>query len=143
MTAERFNSEKIVLEKYFPRNVNFVNIHSSTGYVEVGLKTQSGNIYKLKIEVNMDYPNSKPEVYVSYPGTLTDYYGNKMLSASQAMHTLFAKSDMTQICHTWDKNWTPKLTLYKVVMKARLWLEAYEGHKKTGNSIEYYLNENQ
>lgn len=142
MTKERLDIETRVLEKYFPKKFNFVNINYPAGYLEVGLKTQSGVVYKLRIEMKIDYPNSKPDVYVSYPGTLANYYGDKMLGASSTMHTLTAKEEMTQICHTWDTNWNPNRSLFQVIMKARIWLEAYEGHKRTGNSMDHYLNEN-
>lgn len=142
MTSERLAMEKKVLEKYFPRKFNFVDIDYSWGYLEVGLKTQSGTAYKLRIEAAADYPSSKPSVYVSYPASLTDYYGSLMISSSVSMHTLTAKNGMTQICHTWDANWNPNRSFFQVIMKARIWLEAYEGHKQTGKPIDHYLNEN-
>ena len=44
-----------------------------------------------------------------------------------------------QICHYRDDVWTPNVTLYKVVMKGRFWLEAYEAHMRTGKAIDTYL----
>lgn len=142
MTTERFNRERDILNKYFRGMFQFFNINQPGGYFEIRLKTQSGTIYVLKIEIKPDYPSSMPSVFVTYPGTLLDFDGSKMLSASSAMHTLTGEAGFTKICHTWDANWNPNRTLFQVVMKARLWLEAYEGHKRTGNPMDHYLKEN-
>ena len=142
MTSERLNRERDILNKYFRGMFQFYNINLPGEYLEMRLKTQSGNSYVLKIEIEPDYPSSMPSVFVTYPGTLVDFYGSKMLLASGPMHTLNGKGGFTKICHTWSANWNPNRTLFQVVMKARLWLEAYEGHKRTGNLMDHYLNEN-
>lgn len=142
MTTERLNRERDILNKYFRGMFQFFNIHQPREYLEIRLKTQSGSMYVLKIEIEPDYPSSMPSVFVTYPGTLLDFYGSKMLSASGPMHILNGKGGFTKICHTWSTNWNPNRTLFQVVMKTRLWLEAYEGHKRTGNLMDHYLSEN-
>ena len=140
MTAERLQLETSQLEKYFKKRYMFENLGTQNEYVDVGVKTQSGKIYRLNILLNSDYPNSLPEVYVTYPLPLIQYNGEKLPSLSVAFHTLKNDGDKVQICHFHEENWNPKQSLFKIAMKARIWLEAYEGHLRTGKPIDDFLN---
>jgi hypothetical protein len=66
--------------------------------------------------------------------------GYDLLAASAVMHTLspvYSHPQYVRICHYRD--WDPNKTLYLVLMKARLWVEAYEAHLRHGNPIDNYL----
>ena len=63
-----------------------------------------------------------------------------MNSPSASMHTLSSENGWTRICHYGCNSWTPNVSLYKVYIKCRLWLEMYETHLRTGKPIDYYLN---
>ena len=57
-----------------------------------------------------------------------------------ASHTLGRNNEgFLRICHYLCTHWNGLHTFYEVFVKGRLWLEAYEGHISTGNSIDYYL----
>jgi ubiquitin-protein ligase len=142
MTNERLQIEIRALEKFFPRKYAFKELPNSEMLLEVGVKTQNDNIYKLDIELPADYPSSLPKVYIVYPAGLKNYHGNNLLSPSTSMHTLHGKNNAPQICHIWANNWGPQRSLMQVVMKARIWLEAFEYHLVTGRSLDVFLSEN-
>jgi ubiquitin-protein ligase len=139
MTPQRLQHEIAILEKYFPRKYKFENLYLENELLDVGVKTQSGKVYRLNIKLKPDYPNSMPSVYVVYPLPLFKHDGSIISGPSHDMHTLSNDGQKVQICHFKPENWNPNQSLYKVILKARIWLEAYEGHLATGNPIDYYL----
>ena len=62
-------------------------------------------------------------------------------SESTAYHVLSSKHGCTQICHFRSDLWSGENTLYQVVMKGMIWLEAYEAHLRTGQPMSRYLSE--
>ncbi|MCU1276017.1 MAG: hypothetical protein JWO48_3448, partial [Bryobacterales bacterium] len=44
-----------------------------------------------------------------------------------------------QICLYNGENWRPNLTFHHVLVKAKMWLLAYEMHRRTGKPISDYL----
>jgi ubiquitin-protein ligase len=139
MTPQRLQMETLILEKYFPKRFRFENSGLSNELLDVGVKTQSGNVYRLNIELENDYPNALPKVYVVYPLPLLKHDGSAISGASHSLHTLGNDGEKIQICHYKSENWNPNQSLYKIVLKARIWLEAYEGHLRTGKAIDDYL----
>ena len=137
---QRLVAEKKILDKYFP-SCNWIDpTNSSNTKIEVILKTDMGNTYKLRVYVPSDFPNSRPDMIVLSPCPLKGFLGKNMIECgtSSDMHTLDPDTyGRTQICHY--RNWRPELTLYKVVLKGRLWLEALEAHKRTGKPIDRFL----
>ena len=87
------------------------------------------------------YPDVAPKLYVLQP-TLRCHDGSLLseLGTSSTMHVL-APNDHghVQVCHYNDRFWRSSLTLYKVLMKTRVWLEAYERHLRHGEPVEHYL----
>lgn len=140
MTPQRLQYETAILERYFPKRYKFENLNLGNELLDVGVKTQSGKVYRLNIKLQADYPNSLPEVYVVYPLPLRKYNGSEIEGASHNMHTLSNDGGKIQLCHFKRENWNPNQSLYKIVLKARIWLEAYEGHLRTGKPIDDYLN---
>lgn len=139
MTPQRLQHEIAILERYFPRRYRFENLYLENELLDVGIKTQSGKVYRLNIKLKPDYPNSMPSVFVIFPLPLLKNDGSIISGASHDMHTLSNDGSNIQICHFKPENWNPKQSLYKAILKARIWLEAYEGHLATGNPIDNYL----
>lgn len=139
MTPQRLQQEIAILEKYFPRKYKFENLSLNNELLDVGVRTQSGKVYRLNIILPPDYPNSLPSVYIVYPLPLLRHDGSPISGPSHEMHTLSNDGSKIQLCHYKTQNWNPKHTLYRVILKARIWLEAYEGHLATGNLIDNYL----
>ena len=99
-------------------------------------RTNSGNIYTLRIELDA-FPESVPKVFVTK--MLYDKFGLPLDTGNAAMHVLRSENGCTQICHYSSSSWTNRVSLYKVYIKCRLWLEMYEAHLRTGEPIDYYL----
>lgn len=140
MTSKRLIEETTELEKNFPRKYRFENLNLQGEFLDIGVKTQSGKVYRLNIHLEADYPSSLPRVFIVYPLPLRAYDGSIIGGSSHLMHTLSNEGDKVQICHFVRERWNYKQSLYKIVMKARIWLEAYEGHLRTGKAIDDYLN---
>lgn len=146
---QRYQLEKDVLrQEHFPENAyRFVGIGTSEPYLRIAAKCNSGKVYTLHIDLK-EFPEQIPEVYVTK--MLKDYNGNDMDHPSATLHTLTAKNGWTRICHygsnSWRSSrvwsgseWVPSVSLYRIYIKCRLWLEAYEAHLATGNNLDYYL----
>lgn len=141
MDNERYNAERTLLSSKLPSNAfRFFNMEGGAGgeqYLRIGARTNSGNVYTLHISLD-DFPFSQPKVFVTQ--MLKDFNGNCMNAASSSMHTLSSERGWTRICHYGYSSWTPAVSLYKVYVKCRLWLEMYEAHLRTGKPLDYYLN---
>ena len=131
---QRLAAEKSVLEHYFPGCVKWIDPTGNTK-VEVTLKTNNENQYTLRVYIG-GFPNSVPDmVVVSSPKPMPDWEG------SYANHTLSKRDGFLRICHYHSSQWTDRSSLYEVFMKGRVWLEAYEGHLRTGQPMNYFLRE--
>lgn len=138
MTSERLNAEKQVLSRFLPLNTYlFKDLGTSCPYILMAARTNRGNVYTIRIDLQ-GFPNSLPPAFVTK--MLRTKTGEVMDSASASMHTLPSKYGYTRICHYGPNSWGPNVSLYKVFIKCRLWLEMYEQHLKTGKPMDYYLN---
>lgn len=137
MKFNRYKAEQEVLEAKLPSNIyRFMDMDTSMPYLVMAARTNSGNIYTLRIELDM-FPENIPKVFVTK--MLYDYDFNPLDSPSSSMHTLNSENGCTQICHYGGSSWTNRVSLYKVYIKCRLWLEIYEAHLSTGEPIDHYL----
>ena len=132
----RLAVEKSILEKYFPGHVTWIDPQGNTK-VEVAMTTNDGNSYRLRIYLPPDFPNSLPDMVVAYSQeSMPDW------DASSDTHTWGKdKYGLLQICHYRSSQWTSKSSLYEVFMKGRLWLETYEGWRRTRMPMNYFLGE--
>jgi len=135
----RLALEKDILYKYFPAFQWINATDSSNTKIEGNVCTNSRNIYKLRVYVPSDFPNSRPDMVITSPYPLYGYNGKDLKDhgTSGSMHILGERDGYVKVCHY--KEWTPELTLYLVVLKGRLWVEALDGHKKTGHQLDHYL----
>jgi hypothetical protein len=100
----------------------------------------SGAWYRLRVFVPAGYPDEKPRVYVEVPSPLPAYLPNKKISDYAPSHNYHVLSTSqkgeVQICHFPDSVWDASKTIHLVVLKAKLWLQAYgEHHLRTGQPI--------
>ena len=138
---ERLAGEKSVLEYFFPGCVTWIDPTGETK-VEVALKTNNGNQYRVRVylkteeQTDSDFPNSLPDMVVTVsPKPLPNW------EVSATNHTLGKRDGFLKICHYHKSKWTDRSSLYEVIMKGRVWLEAYEGHLRTGKPMDYFLKE--
>lgn len=135
MDKDRFLAEKAVLDRKYVA-YKFFNLGLPNCYVKIGAKTNSNNVYTLFIDLS-NFPENVPKVFVTK--MLYTRNGDRMDSPSSSMHTLTSERGWTRICHYGSNAWTPRVSIYKIFIKCRLWLEMYEEHLRTGNPIDYYL----
>ena len=140
-TRARLVKEQEFLTHHFPgAHIQFPD-DPDRACVVVALSTNRQNRYVLWLSLG-DYPNAPPKMYVVEPAPLRDWKGKRLSKrgTSSKMHLLGANAHgHPQICHHSDGAWTPNITLYKVVMKGRMWLEAYELHCRKRRPIDRYL----
>lgn len=137
MDARRFEAEKKVLATKLPFNAYlFKDMDTPHPYLLMAAKTNNGKVYTLRIDLE-DFPNEVPKAFVTRMLKTKD--GNLMNGASGTMHTLSTEHGYTRICHYGWGSWTPMVSLFRVYIKCRLWLEMYEEHLRTGHPMDYYL----
>lgn len=137
MDSSRYQAELRVLQNKLSSNLyRFMDMTTSAPYIIMAAKTNRGNIYTLRIDLR-DFPTCIPKVFVQK--MLYTKNGEPMNSCSASMHTLTSEHGWTRICHYGSNAWTPGVSIYKVYVKCRLWLEVYEQHLKTGKPLDYYL----
>ena len=141
LQRRRLALDKSILEKFFAGKVNWINQTSAGNTkVEVQMTTSNNKYYTLRVYVPKDYPNACPTMVVSSHGPLRKRNGDTFGCCGYD-HTLGTQDGSTVICHFRPSLWTAENTLYQVFMKGLLWLEAYEGHLRTGKSLSVYLKE--
>ena len=136
----RLGYEKQLLDEYFRGNrVTWIDPTGDTR-VEIRVTCSSNREYTLRIYIPVDFPNACPQMVVCNPShCLVRRNGAVMNSGDSEDHTWGSKDGCTQICHYKPAEWTNDNTLYQVTMKGLIWLEAYEAHLRTGNSLSNYL----
>ena len=114
------------------------------GYYLSGVhQTIANNLYTLRSPIPPGFPHSRPHMYIFTPNPLRGYGGTSTINEyglSHRMHTLSnGPNGEVQICHWRDARWHSGITFNKVMIKAMLWLEAYEQHLSTGQDIDEFV----
>ena len=133
----RLAAEKSVLDHYFPGKVKWIDPTGDTK-VDVTLNTNNDKKYTLRIYIE-DFPNSVPDMVVV--GSPKPMPSSEDWDGSFSNHTLVKRDGYLRICHYHSSQWTDRSSLYEVIMKGRVWLEAYEGHLRTEKPMSYFLRE--
>lgn len=137
MDNERYQAEQMVLRAKLPANVyRFMDMNTLHPYVLLAARTNAGNVYTVRIDLDM-FPLTIPKAFVTR--MLYTKNGEMMDSPSASMHTLASEHGWTRICHYGTNAWNPYISIYKVYVRCRLWLEMYELHLQTGKPMDYYL----
>ncbi|CAB4027573.1 Hypothetical predicted protein [Paramuricea clavata] len=131
---QRLAKEKSTLEKYFPGKVVWLDPTENT-MIEITMITNNERTYVLRVYIPPDYPNSLPIMVVrDSPEPMPNWISGRMT------HSFGQNEDgHLVICHYRRDRWSPDRTLSDIVVKGRIWLEAYEAHLVTGEQMEYYL----
>jgi len=138
----RLNLEKQILANELPQfNFHFIN---SAPYISGWQSTSShrGN-YQLKLILGNNYPCDMPALFVNSPLILFQRNSSRTineLGSSHNFHTLpNGPRGCVQICHTKPELWSPSMTCVAVLMKAIVWLEAYDAYLQTGQAFNDFL----
>ena len=139
MTDERYNKEYAILQKIFKdKTFRFLDFNTAKPNLVIAQQTQSGKVYTIKIDLSC-FPDDVPIAFITNPKPLKTLTGEPMLGASRDMHTLPGVEGCTRVCHYGPQQWHPNVSLYKIIVKIRFWLEAYEEHLKTGELLSKWL----
>lgn len=136
----RLDVERMFLQEKFP-GFKIQDPFGPNPGVLGSMQTNAGNTYVIWLALG-DFPNVAPRMYIIAPKHLSTYSGQLLASigASSEMHLLGPDDHgHPQICHYNGVFWHPKVSLSNVLMKGRLWLEAYEEHLRQGSPIDTYL----
>ena len=140
-STTRLEKETEALRTFFP-HFKIQDPYGPNAGVIGRMGTNSGREYVIWLALGA-FPNEAPRMYIISPDRLLAFDGRELssLGASFSMHLLLPDDHRhPQICHYNDQFWHPKVSLYKILMKARLWLEAYEQHLIHGDQIDAYLS---
>jgi hypothetical protein len=135
----RLNKEWEVIQRYFPQfQFGYSGVHLC---LEGEMTTNRKATYQVRLYVPNDFPNSVPEVVITWPNPVTDFHGRSLTvyQYNAAMHLLSPKDGYPRICTYKSTHWNPNRTFYNVLIKVRVWLEALDGHKATGQPLDTYL----
>lgn len=95
--------------------------------------------YTLCVWLTASYPDAVPNLYLISPCPLYGH-GGKTIQSYGTSHTMHSWSsdwnNYAKICHTKLEFWSAADTIIGVIMKGFLWVEAFEVHCKTGQSID-------
>ena len=140
---ERLTYENQVLQHDGMPQFRIYKDQASGYYLSGDHRTSANHLYTLWSPIPSGFPNSRPHLYILTPNPLLGFGGTKTINSyglSHRMHTLSSGSNgEVQICHWRDERWHSGITFNKVMIKAMLWLEAYEQHLWTGRDINEFV----
>ena len=137
---KRLGFEKELLEKYFGNRITWIDPGDRTK-VEVQVTSSSDEQYTLRVYLPADFPNSCPDMVVKTSSRLRAHNGWHLEDYPGDNHIGRTRDGYTGICHFRPNLWRDDNTLYQVIMKGLIWLEAYEAHIRTGQPLSQYLGE--
>ena len=125
MDAERLKAEKLVLEKKLPSNAfRFLDMDADTPYIVIAAKTNRGNLYTLRIDLEL-FPESIPNMFVV---NKLDKNSKKLFHNSiLPIHTIECEKGLMLLDYI--TSWSPMISLYSVYNRGKLWLEMFENQK--------------
>ncbi|HKD97781.1 MAG TPA: hypothetical protein VKB69_09280 [Micromonosporaceae bacterium] len=137
--VSRLEFERAILRHYFPTFEWHNPADAEHASVEGAVRANSGTTYRLRVYLSPQFPVICPDLVVSEPSPLRKHNGKALITASGPMHTLDQRDGCTRICHFRPVFWAPQNTIYLVLLKGRIWLEAYEAHLRTGRPLDAFL----
>lgn len=138
MYHSRIDLEKDVLTRYLhPNAFRFMDVETPNPILMCAARTNNKKIYTLRIELSR-FPYDVPRVFVTQ--MLKTKTGEDMNGDSVPMHTGYSENGWTQIGHCYNCNWNPQSSLWSVYYRCLIWLNIYELHLQTGETMDTYLN---
>lgn len=137
--SERFAFGEALVKKYFP-GFSLSYDHNGNPYFAGWTGTRGRrNNYKLRLELSEFFPDSEPDLFVESPRTLPMFDGSQInsLGTSHYYHVHANKNGYVKICHTDD--WDSSCTCVMALLRGVLWVDGYENHLRTGETIHQYL----
>jgi hypothetical protein len=136
--ARRLALEEALLRRYFGSTFRVHDRELPSVHAVGMLRTNAGNEYGLLIRL-AGFPDQAPAAFIVSPD-LRRASGRRLPEFSHAMHTLEPNEyGHVAPCLYQDSSWTASTSIYKVVLKTRIWLEGYEAHVRTGRPLDAFL----
>jgi hypothetical protein len=105
------------------------------------IDTNTGAQYTIWMPLKY-FPDDVPPIYIVAPLDL-EHFNGKLLKNVGVVRNMHLNQPSPHghpnICHHSPRHWRPSFTVARTLIKARLWLEAYESHLQSGKLIDYYL----
>lgn len=133
----RLAFEQKLVERKMPQ-FSFYDLTDNT-YIFGWARTTSGCSYGVWVGLSPRHPYSKPTLCITSPNPLLKYNGESVNAqgTSHAFHTYSNNGGCVKICYS--GSWNSTHTCLIVLLKAFLWLEAYEAHLRTGRNLADFL----
>lgn len=135
--VQRLRVEQAALNEAMPQ-ARLVEIEGRIAFI-CPLWSNSGERYLIEVALPSDYPNSPYDLIILEPKPLLGFRGRTYLSKSGADHVLNARDGCVRICHTHSARWSPDKTVVHGLTKARLFIEALERSRNSGENLDTYL----
>jgi len=136
---ERLTFENQILQRDGMTQFQVYSSQSGSYYIWGEHRTNAGNPYTLWAPLPAGFPQERPPLYIYQPNPLWGFGYTRTINSygvSHGMHTLDnGPKGEVQVCHWRSERWHAGITLNRVMLKAMLWLEAYEQHLATGTHI--------
>ena len=125
MDAERLIAEKSILERNLPSNCyRFLDMDTNSPYIVLAAKTDHGNLYTLRIDLDF-YPENRPNMYVV---NKLDVDSNKtFLNSNLPIQTIECEKGL--MLSNYIGSWSSMISLYNVYYRGKMWLEMFENQK--------------
>ena len=143
MPARNAQISKAELQQYFrDRRIESSEI-SGQVFVELDVQTLSKTLYRLRLCIPKDYPNSDPFLAVVHPRKLYQQNGT-ILPPNDAQFLTHGKTDDGFQIISLPRlmpNTNASFFVHQIFAKGKLWVTAYEEHRTTGVNIAHYIHE--
>ena len=141
--ARNSQISKAELQQYFrDRRIESSEI-SGQIFVELDVQTLSKTLYRLRLCIPEDYPNSDPFLAVVHPPELHQHNGT-ILPPNDAQFLTHGKTDdgfqIISLLRLMP-NTNASFFVHQIFAKGKLWVTAYEEHRATGENIAHYIHE--
>lgn len=137
----RLAAERVKLQELFPGVKIMHPKDRMNAYVWMNGNTTSGIAYEFISPIPSNHPNSKPYLYLVNPNPLVAYDGKSHLNSLGSSHAFHmygnGPNGCISICYT--GNWNPDMTFAKVLSSGITWMQCYQIHTQTGETIDEIL----
>ena len=137
----RLAAEWKKLQELFPGVKILYPKDRMNAYVWLNGNTTSGIAYEFISPIPYDFPNSKPNLYLVNPNPLVAYDGKSHLNSLGSSHAFHMYNNgpnrCISICYT--GHWHLGMTFTRVLSSGITWIQCYQIHTQTGETIDDIL----
>jgi hypothetical protein len=98
--------------------------------------------YLLRAELPPNYPHHEPDLFIQSPRILPMFRGHGVLNHRLTSHNWHAhgnyEDERVKVCYA--GSWDASMNCVFVLLRAVLWIAAYENHLTTGETIATYID---